>query len=379
MIIPLIILLFIIFFNSSEIAFVSSNKLSLMREKDNGSIQRLTWRLYSTPEIYFSTVLVGINLSLVFFSVYMAERKSVLETTLLTTFIVLIFGEILPKVFTLKNPEKLAHIFSLPLYIFYYIFYPIIFLVKYPSFLFLKLMRVDVKEENISRTEIEVVLRENLVKGVMKKSEYAVLKNVISLSKKNVADVMIPRINIVSSDIREGRKGVIEVFRKHRFTRIPIYRENIDNILGIVNIREVFLYPDKDIQALIKPVRFVPEDKTCDVVLFELLYDANKAAIVIDEYGGTAGFITLDDIFTNLVGEVIDIKKELSGAFILKGDTRINALGIEDEEEDTIAGYIIRHTGRIPIEGEEIDIGELRFKILDATDRKIKKVQVSRI
>jgi len=363
------------FFNAAEIAYVSARRSFFLKKKSKSYIYRMAQSIYNKPEIYFSVVLVGTNLMVVLFSILYAKSHSILMTSIVPTLAILFIGEVIPKTITLKFPERLTLIFSLPIKILYVFFYPLHIVVKYVSEGFLRVFRFRIKSEVLNKAEIEVAMKENVIKGIMKKEEYSILKNVLSLSKMDVSEVMVPRIDIVASDINEGIRGVFEVFEKRRFSRIPIYKDSIDNIIGIVYIRELFKGNEEGLDKFLKPVKFISENKTCEKALYELLSDINRAAIVIDEYGGTTGFVTVDDIFLGIMGSSIDYDLGFEGALILKGEVKVKSIGIESAE-DTVAGYIIQKIGRIPNEGEEIVIGKYKFRILDASDRKIKKVQV---
>jgi len=371
----IIILILIMFFNAAEIAYVSARRTFFLKKKSKSYVYRMARSIYNKPEIYFSVVLIGTNLMIVLFSILYAKSHSILMTSIVPTLAILFIGEVIPKTITLKFPERLTLIFSLPIKILYILFYPLHIVVKYISEGLLRIFRFRIEPEVLNKAEIEVAMKENVIKGIMKKEEYSILKNVLSLSKMDISEVMVPRIDIVASDINEGIEGVFESFRKRRFSRIPIYKDSIDNIIGIVHIRELLNGNKEGLDKFLKPVKFISENKTCEKALYELLSDINRAAIVIDEYGGTTGFVTVDDIFLGIMGSSIDYDLGFEGALILKGEVKVKSIGIESSE-DTVAGYIIQKIGRIPNEGEEIVIDKYKFRILDASDRKIKKVQV---
>jgi len=361
-------------FNSAEISFVSSNKYVLKRLREKHKIYELVDNLVEHPEIYFPVILTGINLSIVIFSVIASFKGNIISSSIVSTIFILIFGEIIPKIVTLKKPEFFASIYAIPIKFLYYPFYPIIFIMKMFSHWLLRFLNIEESDKDITKSEIELILRKNFEDKILKKEEYIFLKKIISLSVRKVQDIMIPRTKIVAIDIREGVEGLFKLYCEKRFTKIPVYKENIDNIIGIVNVRDAFKKKDKKLEDLIMPALFISEEKTCDEVLIELLKEPNKTAIIVDEYGGTAGFVKLDDLFINFVSETIVEEKHTKGTYILKGDAKLNLLGIDTEE--TVSGYLIKHLKRIPEEGEEFNIEEYIFKIIDATDREIRKVMV---
>lgn len=370
----MIILFFIMIFNSAEIAFVASNKHVLKKIKERYKTYEIVYALLEKPEIYFSVILTGINLSIVSFSILASFKQNLLTSSILSTFLILLFGEIIPKTITLKKPEIFASFYAIPVKFLYYIFYPIIYVMRIMSHLFLKLLRIEEKDKDITKSEIEIILKKNFEEKILKKEEYLFLKKIISLSSKKIKDIMIPRTKIAAIEINEGVNGLFKLYCEKRFTKIPVYKDNIDNIIGIVNIREVIRERNKKLSDLIIKPLFLSEDKTCDEAIMELVKNDIKTAIIVDQFGGTAGFIKLDDIFINFLSETLIQEKQRKGTFILKGDTILNTIGINSDE--SISYYIINHIKKIPEEGEEFSIDDYEFKIIDATDREIRKVMI---
>ncbi len=370
----ILLLLLIMIFNSAEIAFVSSNRYVIKKIKDRHKVYEVLYSLLEKPEVYFSVILTGINLSIVSFSILNSFRQNILASSILSTILILLFGEIIPKTITLRKPEFFASFYAIPIKFLYYIFYPIIFTMRLLSHWFLKLLRIEEKDKDITKSEIELILRKNFEEKLLKKEEYLFLRKIISLSNRKVKDIMIPRTKIISVEINEGIDKLFEIYCKKRCTKIPVYKDNIDNIIGIVNVREAFRSKNTNLKDLLLMPVFISENKSCDEAILELLKNDTKTAIVVDEFGGTAGFIKLDDIFINFLSETFIHDKQQKGSFILKGDVILNTIGINSDE--TVSAYIIKHIKTIPEEGESFTIEDYEFKIIDATDREIRKVMV---
>ena len=405
-----IMLLLSAFFSGMEIAFVSSNKLHIAIEKQQKNfIAKILNKLTQRPSKFIATMLVGNNIALVIYGVFMGDLlmhyiplegfTALLVQTVISTLIILLTAEFLPKVFFQLYANNLLKFFALPAYFFYLIFSWISELVIWISDKVLKLV-FKTKGDSVQLTFTKIELgnyiteqMETVEKKDQVDSEIQIFQNALDFSEIKAREVMIPRTEIVAVDVYTKPKELANLFTETGLSKILVYKENIDDILGYVHSFELFKKP-KNLKKVLIPVVFVPETMLAKDVLNILTKKRKSIAVVIDEYGGTSGILTVEDIIEEIFGEIEDehdspqltettIKE---GHYIFSARLEVDYLNEkynlnlpEDEAYETLGGLIVNHTENIPEQEEEITLENFRFKILEVSNTKIELVEVIEI
>ena len=407
-------LLFSAFFSGMEIAYVSSNRLNLEIEKNKlGLIPKILSIITQNPSRFIATMLIGNNFVLVIYGIFMGqfildnnpfidmnsinEFTVVLIQTLVSTFLILIIAEFIPKVLFQIYSNLSMKIFALPAYFFYIILYPITSLVTIISnFILKKFFKVNKDESKISFSKLEL---ENYIEKEIENSdknldtEIEIFQNALELSEIKARDIMVPRAEIIATDISIQIRDIKDIFEKTGFSKIPIFDDTIDNIIGYVHSFD-FLKKPENINDLIIPIEFVPEPMLVNDILEQLTKQRKSIAVVIDEYGGTSGIITVEDIVEELFGEIEDEhdnydyfeKKlsentyEFSARLEIEHLNKSYDLNLPDSEAyDTLGGLIVFNEENIPKVDEEIIVGEYSIRIIEASSSKIEKVLLKKI
>ena len=385
------------YFAGSETAFVSVNRVRIelwRRQKKRAG--EIIAQFLLKPERFIYTTLVGNNIANVAFAsyatVYFNNYLDKKLTWFLITIITVLFGEIIPKTLFRSLADwiirKIAHLLNF----FYYLFLPMIWIVSRISRLILRIFRY--KEEEISdffsKKDVDILIRESQSHVKIEKRESEILGGVLHLRQLPVREVMIPRTEIIAVEKSISLKKLSEIFKKTGFTKIPVYRENLDDIIGVVFLKDLFLQP-RSLAEIIREVMLIPETKRGTHLLREFRENNTTIAIAIDEYGGTAGLVTVEDLIEELVGEIEDefdetavlIRKVEDKTFSV--NTRIEPehlkkeLGIELPEGDyeTLAGFILNHLRHIPHRDETFEVGGIKFVVTRATRRKVEWVRLT--
>ena len=407
-------LLFSAFFSGMEIAYVSSNRLNLEIEKNKlGLIPKILSIITQNPSRFIATMLIGNNFVLVIYGIFMGqfildnnpfidmnsinEFTVVLIQTLVSTFLILIIAEFIPKVLFQIYSNLSMKIFALPAYFFYIILYPITSLVTIISnFILKKFFKVNKDESKISFSKLEL---ENYIEKEIENSdknldtEIEIFQNALELSEIKARDIMVPRAEIIAADISIQIRDIKDIYEKTGFSKIPIFDDTIDNIIGYVHSFD-FLKKPENIKDLIIPIEFVPEPMLVNDILEQLTKQRKSIAVVIDEYGGTSGIITVEDIVEELFGEIEDEhdnydyfeKKlsentyEFSARLEIEHLNKSYNLNLPDSEAyDTLGGLIVFNEENIPKVDEEIIVGEYSIRIIEASSSKIEKVLLKKI
>ena len=403
--IPIIIisLIFSAFFSGMEIAYVSSNKISIeIEKKKTGFISSIIKILTIKPSKFITTMLIGNNIALVIYGFTMGALLTrefdlnLINQTLVSTFIILITAEFLPKVFFQIYSLKFFKIFVLPAYFFYLLFYFISDFVIWISDVFLRIFfksKGDNKQMLFSKDELGHYINEQMdavEKDQEIDSEVQIFQNALDFSELKSRDVMIPRIEVVAVEIHDYITNLKSLFISSGFSRILIYKDTIDDVLGYAHSTDLFNKP-KTIKSILMPVEFIPEAMLIKDVLNLLTAKRRTIAIVLDEYGGTSGMITIEDIVEELFGEIDDefdnyelIEKKISDneyefsarieVDYLNENYKLNLPISEDYE--TLGGLIVNSTEEIPNIKEEIRVGNFLFKILDVSNTRINLVSL---
>ena len=415
LVVILLMLLLSAFFSGSEIAFVAANRLRVeVFARRGGLVSKLVREFLANPAMFLTTTLVGNNVAMVIYSTLVAFyldqpletffgttmgladtglHAAVLATqTFIASLIVLLFGEILPKSILREVANRAVFILAVPLKITYYLLLPMVKLAGWTATGVTKLIRADAATfSQFIRRDFEIVIQESRESGELDldEDESALLTNVFALSSIRVKESMVPRTDVVAVDENITLEELRQRFIETGHSKLPVYHENIDNIVGIAFAFDLFQEPTS-LEAMMRPVKFVPESKLSKDLLQEFLETTTSIAIVIDEYGGTAGLVTREDLLEELFGDIQDefdtedavLRQVGEHTFIASGRVPIDELNEEFElsipegDYDTVAGYLLECLGSIPAPKEEFDLGGLRFIILQATANRIDLVRI---
>lgn len=398
------------FFSGMEIAYVSSNKIHIeIEKKQNNFLAGVLKKITKRPSKFIATMLVGNNIALVIYGFYMGDLlmnyiplagfSGLLIQTIISTLVILMTAEFLPKVFFQIYANNLVKIFAVPAYFFYVVFSLISEFIIWISDLVLKFVfktEGDTVQLSFSKLELGNYISEQMDIAETKEemdSEIQIFQNALDFSEVKSREAMIPRTEIVAVDIDTSPKELAKIFTETGFSKILIYKENIDDILGYVHSFELFKKPST-IKKVLMPVIFVPETMLIKDVLAVLSKKRKSIAVVIDEYGGTSGIITVEDIIEELFGDIEDehdsiaLIEEKLGEDHYKFSARLEVDYInenydlnlnESENYETLGGLIVNFTEEIPDKGETVAIDNHLFTILEVSSTKIELVEVRNI
>jgi putative hemolysin len=404
----LIALAFSAFFSGIEIAFISANKLRIaLNSKQGGFVWKLLENYYAETGKFISTTLVGNNIALVLYGIVMGGvLESLLSTsvqsdvlrlilvTSISTFVVLIISEFLPKALFRLNPVGFLKVLIIPFHICYIMLWPMVMLTRYISRGFLKLIsggEVDDERPVFTKMDLDFIISETqqVELDEEKQMDTEIFKNALDFSNLKVRDCMKPRTEIVAMDESEGVEGLYQIFIQSRHSKIPIFRDQIDNIIGYVHQGAMFTRPDS-VESVLIPIVITNESRPINEVLNELIKSRKSLAVVVDEFGGTAGIITIEDILEEIFGEIedeydIEELKETQikeGKFIFSGRLEIDYLNekykldIPEGEYETLGGYIIANYDKIPNENEIVLTDKFEIKIIAMENARVKEVEL---
>jgi putative hemolysin len=403
------------FFSSSEIAFVVANRLRVeVLARRSGVFGRTVSGFVKNPATFLTTTLVGNNLALVTYSTLVAlTLNTPLETffawagmtaginaavlitqTLVASFVVLIFGEILPKSIAREVADRAVFVFALPLRATYFLLLPFIKLAGGAASVLIRLFNADADTiTQFLRRDFELIIRESREGDLRaERDESELLSNVLALANIRVKESMVPRTGIIAVDEQTTVEVARQRFIETGHSKLPVYRDNIDNIVGMVFAYDLFQGP-ATIQEIIRPAKFVPEAKRSKDLLREFLSTNTSIAVVIDEYGGTAGLVTREDLLEELFGDIQDefdtdtdvMRQTGDNSYVVSGRVAVDELrerfGVDLTEGDyeTIAGYLLEQLGTIPASKEEFELDGFRFLIIKATNNRIDLIRIVRV
>jgi CBS domain containing-hemolysin-like protein len=413
----LLMLLLSAFFSGSEIAFVVANRLRVeVLARREGVVGPIVRNFLEDPSSFLTTTLVGNNISLVVYSTLMAlflnpplqrffdgviglEESglgiAVLGAqTVIAGFIVLIIGEILPKSLMRETANHAVFYLAIPLRVSYYILLPMVKVAAYSASLLIRLFRAEADTfAQFIRRDFEVIIQESKAGGEweLDEDESELLSNVFAMNAIRVRESMMPRTDIVAVDENTPLEDLLARFIETGHSKLPVYRENIDNIVGVVFAYDLFEQP-ASLADIMRPAQFVPESKRSKHLLREFLSTNTSIAVVIDEYGGTAGLVTREDLLEELFGDIQDefdretemLRESGDGSLIASGRVHIDEIkeqfGMElpEGDYDTVAGYLLERIGAIPSSDERYQFDGFRFHILKATSNRIDLVRIKR-
>lgn len=408
----IITLLFSAFFSSMEIAFISSNRLKVELDRSQGArIGRIIGFFYKNESRFIAMLLLGNNIALVIFGLFSAkllggvihnswgishEGVTLLLQTVLSTSVVLIVAEFLPKTFVQMSPNRYLRYVSYPMILIYGILLLPTYIVMGMSSFFLKLLNVDSKNQKkvFSKVDLEHYIHdinERIDETQELGNEMQILKNALDFDSVKARDCMIPRTEIISIDLSDSIEHLQDKFVTTGKSKIIVYKENIDNIIGYVHSFEMFKSPST-IKQILLPIPYVPEAIPGKELLELFSQKSGNLAIVVDEYGGTAGIVTIEDVIEEIFGEIEDehdndslleekiSENEYRFSARIDMDYLVDEYGLkldEGEEYETLGGYLIHHLETIPKAGTELEINDLKFLIEEVSGNRIEVIHIS--
>ena len=400
-------------------AYVSSNKIHLeLEKKKSGLIAKIISIITKNPSKFIATMLVGNNIALVIYGLFMGDviiqwiqnilpfqndqinyffvNFELLIQTLISTIIILITAEFLPKVFFQIYGNSLLKFFAIPACFFYYLFYAVSWFIMHISdFILKKLFKTQGDNLQLTFSKIELgnyisEEMESIGKEDDVDSEILIFKNALEFAEVKAREVMVPRTEIIAVELYEDTKTLTKIFTETGFTKILVYKNNIDNIIGYIHSFDLFKKP-KTIRSIIHPIEFVPETMLINKTLDILIKKRKSIAVIIDEYGGTSGMMTVEDIIEELFGEIEDEydniilreEKKSDSEYLLSGRHNVHYINEkfklnlpEAEQYETLGGLIVYNTEEIPNREETLKIKNYKFTILEATNTKIDLVKL---
>lgn len=424
-----IVLLFILilvnaFFAMSEIAIISLNdsKMEKMAESGHKKAKQIM-RLTENSSSFLSTIQIGVTLagfltsasaSQVFaqrltdavspvlpdsIPVSLVHSISVVLITLIMSYFSLVFGELAPKRIAMQIPEKISFLAVGPLLFVAKITKPAVKLLSFSTNLVVRIFGFDPNsdEETVTEEEIRMMVDVGQEKGVIEDTQKEMIDNIFEFDDIDVSDIMTHRTDMYAVEANDSLQNVIDISVEHGYSRIPVYDDDPDNIIGIAYIKDLIQYigkslPENGLRSIMRKAYYVPESKKCGKLFKEMSESHVQMAIVVDEYGGTAGLVTLEDLLESIVGNIQDeydnedeeISRIDDATFTIDGTTDIEEVGdligvtFPDGDYDTLGGYIISRLGFLPADGEmnSLEFENFRFTVLSVEDRRIGKVKV---
>jgi len=398
-----ILLCFSAFFSGSETALFSLNRLKVRHMATSPSSgKRLVAKMLSNPHRLLATILLGnmfVNvassslgehISSHFFSGGTALFVAVLTMTLL----ILLFGEIMPKIIAVERPEQIAPLIVIPLNLFSMLISPARRSLRWITDLFVGgITHAPFSSLRVTEEELKTALDIGYSEGAVHLLERDLIEKVISFGDKRVEQVMTPRVRMVSIGVNTPIDKAISVLKRRGYSRVPVYEGNEDSIIGVLNIKDFLRQPGQgSLRDYLRPVSIIPETKKIDDLFREFQSTRQHLAVAVDEYGVVSGVITMDDLLEEIVGKIADKKREAWAAYTRVSPDRIEVdatmeledfnqqmkTDLEDDQAQSIGGYVINRLGRIPRAKEKVRIGNLEFEILEAEPRRVVRMRVTK-
>lgn len=404
------------FFSSAETAYFSLSKLKIQHLKDSQIASALrVVKLLERPKHLLISILIGntlVNVAAATVAATLAsdlshqlefsEELAILLDVFIVVTILLLLGEILPKIVAVKNAISFSQQISFPLLMVVSLLYPVSHIFAQFTALISKMLGIEDVGVFFSQEELKTLIDVGEEKGAIEEDEKEMIHSIFEFSQTAVREIMVPRIDMVCVEKNTSFDDLIDLIKKKGKTRIPLYQGRVDNILGIIHAKDLLPYIKQqnnslettafDLVSLARETQFVPENKKIDDLLREFQRERNHMAIVVDEYGGTAGLITLEDVLEEIVGEIQDeydsegplFRQIDEQNFLVDGKINVHELAEvvkaplpDSEAYDTLAGLIFDYTGYVPKEKEEIIIGNVKFRIEKIVRNRIVQVRMS--
>jgi len=407
LIVLVILLLLSAFFSSAETALTTVSTIKIRSLIDEGNKKAVcVSKILDNKAKMISAILIGnniVNLSAssiatIFTSKVFGSYAISIATGILTV-LVLIFGEITPKTIASENALKLSLFYSGIIYFLMTALTPVIFIVNALSkgLMIILGMKPGKKGASITETELRTIVNVSHEEGVIEKEERQMINNVFDFGDSIASDIMIPKVDVTMVDVNSTYEDLIDTFKKDKFTRIPVYQDSSDNVIGIVNMKDILLYnPESnfDMRNYLRDAVYTYETKKTSELMLEMKTNAVSIVIVLDEYGVATGIITLEDLLEEIVGDIKDefdtaeddaIKEIASGKYIIDGHTKLGDINdklgtkLSSENYDSLGGIIIEKLDRFPNPGDKIIIDGIEIKVIKMNNRKIEKVEVTTV
>ncbi len=412
LILAIIALVFSALFSGTEIAYVTADRVRVELDvKKGGFVNTIISRFYRDSDFFISTILVGNNIMLVIYgmgaaavlepwleSYHFNQAVVLILSTLISTGIILLTGEFFPKSIFRINPNISLKVFALPIYLFYLALYPVSLFTTWLSKVLMKLFGIKSGNQKggmlsvgdlnsyLDRTIDEVNPAKTPVENEVK-----IFHNALDFSSTHIRDCMLPRNEVVAVNIdTTSRQELSDLFTSSGRSKIVVYSGDIDNVLGYIHVSELFV-PESDWKEHLKPVIFAPETLLANKLMRRLLAEKRSMAVVVDEFGGTAGLVTLEDLVEEIFGDIQDehdnsrpmVREVKPGIYECSGRVEIENLREsfhidipEDDDYQTLAGYILHHVGEIPAEGDRIEINGKTFTIEKGSATRLELIRL---
>ena len=394
------------FFSSAETAFTAANRLKLRHMAEEGSKSaKRALRLIENPSKLISALLIGNNIvnifasslaTLVAIDLYGISATGI--ATSILTIVIIIFGEITPKSFATQHAEKVSMMFSKPVGILMTLLTPFVIIFYSISSWIIRLFGGDISQSHplVTEEELKTMVDVGSEEGVFEQEEKEMLHNIFDFGDLQVRDIMVQRVDITALDVDATYEEVLEIVKDEQFSRFPVYREDIDDIIGILNVKDLLFLTEVEKQGFklenyIREPYFAYEFKRITDLFKELKKTRTHISIILDEYGGTVGIVTIEDLLEEIVGEIddeydddkeTDIETIRKNEYMVSGSYRLDELNdligtdIESEEFDSIGGYLIGILGTFPASGEIIETDGIRFVVDEVDKNRIKKIRM---
>ncbi len=406
LLILVILILLSAFFSSAETSLTTANRIRIMNLAEEGSKRAaIMLKVIDDSGKMLSAILIGNNIV----NILASSLATVLATRLLgnkgvgiatgvLTLLILVFGEITPKTLATIYSEKIGLLYAPVIYYLMIVLTPVIFIVNKLSLGFLKILRVDPNDKNDAMTENELrtIVNVSHEDGVIESEERQMIYNVFDFGDSLAKDIMVPRVDMIFAHVDATREELIEIFKREKFTRLPVYEESTDDVIGILNIKDLLLYENGmefHVRDILRGAYFTYEYKKTSELMIDMKQDSNNLAIVLDEYGATAGLITLEDLLEEIVGEIRDeydedekdlIRMLSENEYLIEGSMKLDdvndALGLSfsSEDYDSIGGLIIELLDRLPEEHEAVITEEgIRLEVETIDKNRIDTVRLT--
>ena len=417
-----ILILINAFFSATEIAVITLNDNKVRKDAEEGNqIAGKLLRLIEEPGSFLATIQVGVTLAGFLSSAFAADifadrlyqainvdlpivkTASVIVITIILAYFSLVFGELVPKRIAQHNPEKLANAVAGIITMLRKVMKPFVFLLNGSTNLVLRLLHIDptVTSRIVTEEEIRMMIDVGREAGNIHEEEKEMINKIFEFNDKEVSEIMTHRTGIVSLDVEADYDEVLELAVHEKYTRIPVYEDNVDNIIGVLHIKDLLYHAAEgfdgpfSLRQMIRPPVFVPESKNIDELFRDMQRDHTQMAIAIDEYGGTAGIVTIEDLLEEIVGNIqdeydeeeLEIERKDDQYWIASGQADLDEVGtainveFPDDDFETLGGLVINLLGRIPEENElpEVSWEDIHFKVLAMDEKRIAKVEIQRI
>lgn len=399
-----ILLILSAFFSSAETALTMINKIRIKTLADEGNKKAaVVLKIEDNPDKMLSAILIGNNIvnisasSLVtIFVQNLFGNWAVSIGTGVLTVLVLIFGEIAPKTAATTYADTLAMFYAKPIWLLMVVLTPVIFIINKLASGVMRIfgLKGDVRENTFTEDELRTIMTVSHEEGVIEKEEREMINNVFDFGDAEAKDVMIPRIDMCMVDVESTFDELIEIFRENKYTRLPVYQDSIDNVIGIINIKDLILYRSGEnfnIRDYLRDAYYTYEYKKLSELMAEMRKDSVNITIVLDEYGAAVGLITIEDLLEEIVGEIrdeydydeVDAFKEIApGEYIVDGQVKLDdvndtlGLSLVSEDYDSLGGYIIGFLDRLPTAGDKVETDNVTL-VVDSMDKnRIDKIHI---